>query len=218
MKIKILPVIFCFILLAVQTGYSSGHYKGYNDPLLKTFIGKSVMKEDPAYQQHLRQQPSWQRFIAEHGQWNVIYNQSSAMPHRAFGTPVSVGGYDDRSTAWNFLTGHLQGFNIPVDNLEFRSVSVGTKYTYVNYYQMHNGLEVLFSNVQVKMTHDFRVMQFALDCYPSITLNTLPALSEQLAIAKATQGVLGITSVSANQDLKVLPIPAARSTQFRLVY
>jgi hypothetical protein len=218
MKIRILSIVFGAGLLFAQEGFASGDYKGHHDPQLKRFAGKSVMKQDPAYQQALRQQPAWQKFVSEHGQWNVIYNEHSGMPHRAIGTPVTAGGYDARSTAENFLVNHLGGFRIPMNDLQFRSVSVGEKYRYVNYFQKYNGLEVLFSHVQVKMTHDYRVMQFALDCYPSINISTQPLLSENIAIAKATTGVTGVKSVLASQNLKVLPIPSFRKTEFKLVY
>ena len=105
--------------------------------------------------------------------WLAIFNENSGMPHRAFGKPISVSGNDARSTAENFIGNQLEEFQIPFNELQFRSVSTNQKYHYVNYVQYYQGLEVLFSQVQIKMTQDYRVNQFALDCYKNLSMSVI---------------------------------------------
>ena len=213
--------IICAIMLLAFTGYhvnGHGHVAGYNDPLKKTFIENPKQLPDPAYQNTLRSSGHWQEFVAAHGHWNVIFDESNAMPQRAFGKPVSVGGSDIRSTALNFLNSNLSGFMIPMNSLQFRSEVSGNKYHYANWKQFHQGLEVLYTNVQVKMTHDYRVMQYALECHKNISVDVNPVLSAQAAIAAAGSQVQGITGATIHPDLKILPVPQFRKYDFRLVY
>jgi Zn-dependent metalloprotease len=68
------------------------------------------------------------------------------------------------------------------------------------------------------MTMDYRVMQFGLGCHPNINISTQPALTESAAVQFATNGVAGITGISVNPDIKILPIPVYRNYNYRLVY
>src|SRR5688572_14706136 len=206
------------ILFSVTGLFASGDLHHHTDPLLKTFIMNPRQLPDVEYQHQLVQQPAWQNFVKGHKTWMVKFNEHSGMPHKAVGSPVAVPGSDARSTAENFLSGQLNTFRIPVNDLKFRSVSTNLKYQYVNYLQHYQGLEVLFTNVQIRMTHDYRVNQFTLDCYPSITISTSPSLTEAAAIANATYDVKGIQSITVTPELKVLPIPGHRTTTFHLVY
>lgn len=213
--------IICAILLMAFAGSQvngHGHVAGYTDPLKKTFIENPKQLPDLTYQNSLRSAGYWQEFVAGNGHWNVIFDESSGMPQRAFGKPVSVGGSDIRSTALNFLNSNLSGFMIPMSTLEFRSEVSGGKYHYANWKQQYQGLEVLYTNVQVKMTHDYRVMQFALECHRNISVDVNPALSPQAAGAAASNQVQGITGISVHPELKILPVPKFRKYDFRLVY
>lgn len=218
MKIKNLLLVPALCLLSVTVSFASGHVKHHDDPLRKTFIANPQQLHDNEYQQSLRNRLVWQNFVKNNGQWNVIFDESSGMPHRAFGKPVSVPGSDARTTAMNFMNNNLQEFNIPHASLKFRSVAAGSKYQYVNFYQEHQGLEILYSHVQIKMMHDYRVMQFGLDCYNNINLSTQPMLSDAAAIQFASNNVPGILNVTVTPNLKVLPVPGYHKYTFHLVY
>jgi len=205
-------------LLYVTKAFSSGHPQHHVDPLTKNFISNPRQLPNQEYQQELTNQAFWQNYQAQHKTWKVIFNEQSAMPHRAFGTPISVPGFDAKSTAENFIADQLREFQIPFSELQFRSASTNEKYHYVNYLQYFQGLEVLFANVQVRMTHDYRVNQFALDCYKNIPLNITPSINQTSAIQFASNNVAGIQQVTVSPDLKVLPIPGNRSYKFYLVY
>jgi len=214
MKKFLLPVLVLFSSLA----FSSGQIHNYDDPLKVTFIKNPHKTHDLAYQQQLRNTSAWQQFLARNGTWSVVFNEENQMPHKAFGAPMAVPGSDARSRAERFLNTELSGFNLRQDQLQFRSVSSGKKYDYVNYKQTYQGIEVLWSNVQVKMMKDGRVMQFSLGYHPNINISTTPTLTQQAAVNFATSGVPGVTTVAATDQLKILAIPLFREYNYRLVY
>lgn len=204
--------------LLTNMAEASGKVDHYADPLKKTFIENPKKLPDMSYQVQLRQQPFWQKFATESGSWSVIFDESSGMPHRAFGNPLAVSGASAREVAMTFMNVQLRDFNIPVAALQYDSEATSSKYKYVNFRQQYQGLDVLFSKVQIKMTHDYRVMQFGLDCYNNITISTQAALSESSAIQAAVNGVGGVMSVQVTPELKVLPVPQFRKYNYRLVY
>lgn len=213
---KLLPILFVFIS---NLGFASGHVHGYDDPLKVTFIKNPHKSHDLAYQQQLRNNTAWNEFFARNGNWSVLFNEENQMPHKAFGSPIQMAGSDVKSRAERFLNTELSGFGIQQNQLVFRStVTTGKKYDYVNWKQQYQGIDVLWTNVQVKMTKDGRVMQFSLGYHPNINISTAPFLSQQAAVNFATAGVPGITSVIATDDLKILAIPMHRDYNYRLVY
>jgi hypothetical protein len=216
MKIKLLLLVSLFATVPLTYSLAGGDVKYKPDPLTKTF--KPAKTSNYAFQTTMRQQQAWKKFLAAHGQWNVIFNESNGKPKMAFGQPVAIGGSDARSTAENFINAELRDFNVPFSALTFRSISNSSKYFYANYYQKYNGLDVLFSAVQVKMTQDYKVMQFKLDCFDNITLNTNPALATSAAASIASTGVPGFISALVTPELKVLPVPQANQYVFHLVY
>lgn len=214
---KSLNILFAVILLTGDV-FASGHPVHYNDALLKTFIVNPKQLSDNEVQNQMASQSFWQNFVAQNQTWKGMFNENSGMPHRAFGKPIAVPGFDAKSSAENFMTNQLAEFRIPSGDLQFRSVSTNQKYHYVNYVQHYQGLEVLFSNVQVRMTHGYLVNQFALDCYPAISISTTPTLNENMAVQSASAGVIGIEQVIVSPALKVLPVPANGKYNYQLVY
>ena len=199
MNLKKLSILICLFIMWSSASFSSGHVKNHDDKLRKTFIENTRQFPDQNYQNLLRNSPLWLKFVDKNGQWSVMFNESSGMPHKAFGKPVAVPGFDARSTAMNFI-------------------GTGSKYHYVNFTQEYQGLEILTSRVQIKMTHDYRVMQFGLDCFPNINVTIQPAISASGAMQFAVNNVPGVTSVTSSPDLKILPIPKFRKYDFKLVY
>jgi Zn-dependent metalloprotease len=205
-------------LLISTTAFASGHFAGHNDPLLVTFIKNKHKVHDLSYQQQLRAGESWQQFATKNGPWNVVFNEENQMPHKAFGSPRMLSGADIRAKSEQFLNTELSVFNVEFSNLKYRSTASGKKYDYVNFWQQYQGLDVLWTNVQLKYTKDGRLMQFSLGYHPDINISILPHLTEQAAVNYAITGVQGVKSAVANSALKVLPIPLFREYNYRLVY
>lgn len=214
------PQLFFLIIILNFLSFQgySGSVTGHIDPHEKTFIANPRQLPDKEYQQELMRHNFWQRFGTKHSTWRVMFNENSGMVHRAFGKPIVTGGADARAVADHFIQSEINDFNVPVSQLQFRSSVSNAKYHYVNFLQYYQGLEVLFTNVQVRMTHDYRVNQFALDCYPDINMTVVPALSESAATSFATAGIPGIQQVMVAPDMKILPVPGNRNYKFHLVY
>ncbi|MGR6086633.1 MAG: T9SS type A sorting domain-containing protein [Arcticibacter sp.] len=213
---KIFTLSLC--LFIANLTWASGRFDGHSDPLRVTFIKNPHKVHDLMYQQQLRNAASWQQFMSRNGSWNVVFNEESQMPHRAFGVPVLVNGASIRDKSDRFIGTELSVFGTRLENLDFRSISSSKKYDYVNYSQRYQGLEVLWSEVQVKFTKDGRLMQFSLDYHPQINISTTPHISEQAAVNFATSNIPGVKSAVANSALKVLPMPLFREYNYRLVY
>lgn len=183
-----------------------------------TFITDSRRLPDAAWQGELRHRANWRAFTAAHGTWYAAFNEHNAKPHRAFGSPIATTGSTPQERAEQFIATQLSGFGIPTDELQLMSVAPTTKYTYVHYKQRHAGMEVLFSRLMVKMDNSGRVVTFGADVYDAIVVDAMPALSIADAPIIACAGLTGVTSTTVESEPRILPVPAARSTEFHLVY
>ena len=154
MNIKQLLAVLFFPLAAMASSDHNGFVHN-DDPYLKTFIKNPKQVLDFNYQAQLMQQESWQNFAGQNANWTARFNEQTGLPNNAYGAPVAMGmSLDAQATAYGFLTTKLAGFNLPVNELMYRNTASNKKYHNVDYVQYHNGLEVLWSNVKIKMMKD----------------------------------------------------------------
>ena len=219
MTLRILLVAI-FAPLMLNAAHDHNGFDRNEDPNLKVFVKNRKRLPDVNRQESLAQQKSWQQFSEQNKGWSVVFSEETGLPHNAFGKPISVGlPLDAQSTAWSFISTKLNAFGLPLNDLYFRNTAQNKKYFYVNYIQRYNGLEVLWSKVQIKITKDGKVNQFICDAYKDIAVNIAPALSSQTATAAATNGLnLTINGTSVNNDLKILPVPDEGKNHYHLVY
>ncbi len=204
--------------LSITAAFASGDIVNTTDPLVKTFITNSHRQPDAGYQNELRNSAAWQQFNQQNPNWQVRFNEENQMPHRAYGAPISLpfAGTAQEKATW-FINNYLSAFNVPVNDLQLRASIVSSKHNNVKFKQMYQGLEVLFSDVYIKMTLDGKVNLFGLDCFNNINISVNPSISQQAAENFASANVSGINSVTT-AGLKVLPIPQYRNYVFKLVY
>ncbi len=199
--------------------FASGGVETTNDKNEIRFITENKRMPDVELQTELRNRANWQNFVQQNGTWFVIFNEENSRPHRAFGKPVAVFGVDGKSRALNFIANNLQGFNIPAAELNFVSSQKSENYEYVNFTQVHNGLNILNSRFTVKLTHDGRVVLFGADVFTDIAVSSVPSISESEALIKAKQNLEGtITNVVAEEELSILPVPQFKRNNYKLVY
>jgi hypothetical protein len=184
-----------------------------------TFI-KGGSTPDLVYQAQLRERADWQGFLAENGTWYVHFNENNALPHRAYGQPIATQGSGLIDRAQWFIQNKLDGFSIPASDLVLKGTPMNRKHQIANFSQVHEGMEVLGSQMLIKMDQSGNVILFSADVYPSIEIETESLLMPQQAAVFSTAGLNNIEIISAESDgnLKILPIPVGRETQFRLVY
>lgn len=219
MTLRILLLAMLSPMMLTASHDHNGFDRNY-DPYLKVFVKDRKRLPDPTKQESLAKQKSWTQFTEQNKGWTAIFNEETGLPHNAYGKPVMMGlPLDAQSTAWSFITGKLNMLQLPLNDLYFRNTAQNKKYFYVNYFQRYNGLEVLWSKVQIKLTKDGKVNQFICDAYPDIHINTMPSLNASAAGSAAQQGLaLQIDGTTINPDLKVLPVPEAGKNSYHLVY
>lgn len=219
MKFKNLLLVSLLPLGVLASNDHNGIDKNY-DSNLKTFIKDTRRVPNSNLQSQFAQQTSWRNFSEQNGGWTATFNEETGLPHNAYGTPVNMGmSLDAQSTAWAFISNKLSGLQLPVGDLVFRNTAKNNKYFYVNYIQQYNGIEILWSRLQIKVTPDGRVPQFLMNVYKDIHLNTQPSLSAQAAESAAKAGLnLTITSVTTLPSVKIIAVPANGKNEYHLVY
>lgn len=169
---------------------------------------------------HLLQQAAWKTFTQNHPGWGASFNRYTQLPHRAFGTPIvfAPGGNNAEAKAKLFIQSELAGFNIPVNELVLTRNYNDGKYIHVDFKQVHNGMDVLWSRVGVRFTQDLRIVLVGMDAYkniPNLTTTITAASAEQYASQAITNNV---ESIQTNPDLKIFPVPVDGANEYHLVY
>lgn len=210
------PLLALSLLLYSVLSLAQNSLSGTIDPQEVRFMQSKPY--DLNKQQLLRSMPAWQTFVAEHGTWYVHFNETSGLPHRAFGQPIAVNGDTPQEKAIEFAQTHLHAFEIPTDDLiSFGKIYEG-KNTYVNFKQTYLGLEILGSRYTAKFNNGQLIM-FGCDVYPNVNLNTTPSYTEEQALQLASAGISNnLLSAAASSELRILPIPNAEGYTYHLVY
>ncbi len=175
---KLIKLVLAISLIFNYSFLLAGHNVDHsNDPLQKTFIANIKRLPDAAYQKQLLLQPAWQNFEKKNGQWIVQFNEENQLPHYAIGAPIGMNpSANPMQVANEFIATQLREFNIPAGDMVYRNTATNKKYHYVHYKQFYKGLEVLWAKALIKMTLDNKVMQFGLDVYNDINMETSPCL------------------------------------------
>ena len=158
----------------------------------------------------LLKQDAWKQFLLKHPSWGARFNRYTQLPHRAFGTPITFagGGNDAVAKAKLFLQNELAGFEIPLHELVLSRNSNDGKYIHVEFKQVHEGKEILWSRVIVRFTQDLKIALFSVDAHRNI--NTLNAsISSQEAVAMAEKAINSpIENSTIENKLKLFPFPS----------
>ena len=216
MKPSLLIALCLFVFGAQATNDVHGHKDPNEIRLVK--VAKRTLNEH--YQYQLRTQPNWQNFLLEHGTWYVHFNEANGKPHYAFGKPILVPGINPVEKAEYFIQHNLEGFGIPANDLELVAITSNEHFNQVFFSQDHEGKDVLFSRLSVKLTLDGKVIGFGTDVHNHIQVEEA-TLSASEGSAAAMVGLTeNIESVEGNSEVMILPLPnyTSKETTFRPVY
>lgn len=207
--------ILSFLLLSFYA-FAQNNLHGTLDPHEVRFMqGKPY---DVNKQNYLRELTAWRSFVQTHGNWYVHFNETSGLPHRAYGQPLQVFGGTLHEKALHFAQNDLQAYSIPTQDLVSTGKTAEGKNTYVNFRQHYEGLEVIGSRYTTKF-HDDKLILFGCDVYPAISVSTTPTLTAEQALQLATTGISNtLLSAVAATELQVLPIPTTTDFTYHLVY
>ncbi|MBI1288544.1 MAG: T9SS type A sorting domain-containing protein [Flavobacteriales bacterium] len=213
----ILPLFLAVFAVSTVTANDVHGTKDPNEVRLVT-VQKRTFNE--AYQYQLRNQPNWRNFLLDNGTWYVHFNETNAKPHNAFGKPITVPGTDFTAKAQYFIEHHLQGFGIPVDELELATETENAHLHQVFFTQRHNGKDVLLSRLSVKFSLDGRVVGFCADVFDHIGLDEAVLSPTEATNAAMAELAGSVQNVQAASDVKILPVPnyERKMATFRPVY
>jgi Zn-dependent metalloprotease len=170
---------------------------------------------------------AWQQFTARTGEWIVEWNPRTGNPHRAYGGQYRIAGFLANSieqvdqSARRFLADHAKILELDVSQLHLRRAENIRNKWYVSYHQVKDGIPVMFSEVELRLSASGNVMMFGSDFHPKIQLNTMPTLPAQQALAAASRGmeVIEMVSPTAQENpLYILPIEHSDRVSYHLTH
>jgi hypothetical protein len=159
--------------------------------------------------------------------WTLINDAETQYPIRAFGTPVQINGFSEvnssniQQVAEAFISQFKDDLKINPANVKFSSSRSVNKLFYVTFKQYYNGIEVLKSEVELRIRKDAKLIAYGIKYYNDINLSVVPKFTCSQAVAKS----LNIISSNKESDqlqssnkLYILPKKLNGQTKYSLVY
>jgi Zn-dependent metalloprotease len=169
---------------------------------------------------------AFQQFMYENTDWTFRYDSQRRTPHRAWGSGIPIDGYrsinllNAPQAGRQFVATHASMLNVQPENLRLLYSEIVSGKAYQKYVQVHVGIDVLHSYVDLRISSDGRVFMFGSDFHPSINVNTTPTVLPEAAREFAKVGLPYTTSNDHIEGgtLYVLPIKYRDRIEYRLVY
>ena len=184
----------------------------------------------------------WQNFYKDNGEWTISFDKLTLMPHRAFGKSIKIDGFEKidkeniQQAALSFLKKYESTFNININDLRFLRATKAGKVWYVSFRQFVKGIEVLTSEIELRIFENGKIMAFGIDFFNDISLEQTqignengfslePRISYNVAKEKAMTGFSEkaksnavILSDDRSGQTFILPVKTSNSITFHLVY
>lgn len=169
----------------------------------------------------------WTEFTQRFGSWAVIWNEATRTPHRAFGPATRIPGYSHiteenvADAAMTFLKNNASLLKINLTDLKLRRATKANNRWYVSYVQVKDGIEVLFSEVELRIFENGKVMAWGADVYPLLNISTTPDISYRTAQANALRGLdfkEPTDRIYGDGKLYILPVRKGEELSYHLVY
>ncbi|MFH1051175.1 MAG: T9SS type A sorting domain-containing protein [bacterium] len=168
----------------------------------------------------------WDTFYKTNPTWKIFFNEVTGKPHRAFGKPIQIEGFSSidkenvLSAAYAFIEQKKDLFGIDISDLKLRkSLEINNLWT-LSFAQLYQNLEVLLTEVELRIRKDGKVMAFGINFYDDIDIEIIPSINQNQAETVA-KGGLQIDDkkvrVQSNSPLYILPIKNGKSVSFGLV-
>ena len=184
--------------------------------------GKSL---NVSKQAELSRSREWQEFTRRNGSWRALWNEATGSPHRAYGNAIPIPGFSNISqgnveaAAMTFLRAHGSMLKINPDELRLVRTTEANGRWYVTYRQVKDGIDILFSETELRIFSNGNVMAFGADFFPDVTVSTTPAITYDAAKLSATSDLgSSVTEISGNETLYILPVVDGDMVTHHLVY
>ncbi len=216
-------LLFIMILFVGSAVYAQGHDHNHDDHLNPniTPYNDAIDARNGVSTLHLNQASAWQSFVANHPSWGARFNRFTKMPHRAIGEPISFnnGSTDLIAKSIAFVNQELASFEIPSNELVSTRAFNDGKYINVDFKQVHEGKEVLWSRMAVRYSQQNEIVMFGVDIHNNIPANLAVSLSEQQAISFAENALTTtVKSSTIAPAMKIIPLPRGNKYTFKNVY
>jgi hypothetical protein len=188
---------------------------------------ETTLPIDLVTQQNLTASVRWQSFIQKHGQWSVQWNEVTQTPHRAYGKAIQIPGYslitteNVESASRAFLGDNAAILRINTRELKLTAARQVQGKWYVSFSQEKEGIQVLFSEVELRIFENGQVMAFGADFYRNIELSLTPSISYNEARSLSTKELMfdsATDRINGQEKLYILPRRIRREVEFHLVY
>ena len=169
----------------------------------------------------------WDKFQQENGEWTIVNDKFTGTPHRAFGKSIQLDSYHNitsdnvEEASLTFLKKYESTFNINTDNIRLLRADYVNNKWYVSFRQYHGGLEVLFSEIELRIHKNGKVMAFGIDYFNDIDISLNPSLS--LLQAKSIACGEELTEKNSNKvlgsdKLYIMPVKQYGKIEYKLTY
>ncbi len=173
------------------------------------------------------QQQKWNKFKENNPSWTILFDNLTGDAHRAFGKPIQINGYYDiteenvESAALRFLNEYSDLLDLNTENLKLtKKIKINDLWS-LSYAQTYNGIEVLLTEVELRIRTDGKVSALGVQYYEDINIPTEPKVNIQTAKNAATKG-LNIddkkAKIQSAGKLYVLPVKTKNGVNYSLVY
>jgi hypothetical protein len=232
MRIHLLSILLLSIFLTpsafAQQQHNDHHY--HDDHGVAIPLPEEAFILTPAHMQE-RQSLSkahnaFTSFIRGNTDWAFDYDPLRRTPHRAWGRGIPIDGFPVISllnapqAGKTFIEEHAGMLNVDPASLRLLYSEIVDGKAYQKYIQTYNGLDVLFSHVDLRISGSGRVFMFGSDFHPSLQVNTTPTISKEAAREFAKAGLPYVEGREhiTDRGLVILPVRYADRYEYRLVH
>ncbi len=206
------------MLGAVATSFAQEHHHDMQNPNITPYADAVDARNGINGLMH-NQSAAWQSFVAKHPSWGAKFNYRSGMPQRAVGEPIALGAGNAVDVVKNFLQTELAAYAIPNTALKLTGNNVDEKYTNVNFTQVHQGMEVLFSRITFRLTPKNELILFGLQGYKNIPTLPLPSITPAAAVQYAKAAVVTtVKNATVEPATKIIAVPNGNTMAYHVVY
>jgi Zn-dependent metalloprotease len=148
-------------------------------------------------------------------------------PHRAYGKAIQIPGYslitteNVESASRAFLGDNAAILRINPRELKLTAARQVQGKWYVSFSQEKEGIQVLFSEVELRIFENGQVMAFGADFYRNIELSLAPSISYNEARSRSIKELMfdsATDRINGQEKLYILPRRIRREVEFHLVY
>ncbi len=168
----------------------------------------------------------WKNFQSIHGKWSILLDKATGTPHRAIGKAIKLNISQNitieniEDISMRFLDENAEVMNIKPEDLKLVKAIKRNNIWYVSYKQYFNNIEVLLSEVELRIHENGNLMMFGVSFYNDIDISLVPALSFSSACTNAMEGISksNKATVQGSGEVKILPVRNNGKVNCRLVY